>query len=205
MPMQFQPVIAAGSLCRSAQPSIPVGAGAVLRPWEAKDAAALASAYNDPEILRWHSRRADSAAETRQWIDRWRADWDTESGCHWVIADSNTVAVLGRMSLDGLDFEDGIANLAYWIVREQRGRGLCTKSMLALCRWAFAEAGFHRIQIEHSIHNLPSCRVATKGGFPGEGVRRQAAQHADGWHDMHVHARLKSDSRTAGSKMLLAD
>jgi ribosomal-protein-alanine N-acetyltransferase len=59
-----------------------------------------------------------------------------------------------------------------------------------LCQWAFDVAGFHRIAVEHSTANPASCRVAAKAGFHEEGIRRGAALHANGWHDMHVHALL---------------
>ncbi|WP_326839311.1 GNAT family N-acetyltransferase [Rhodococcus sp. AQ5-07] len=56
------------------------------------------------------------------------------------------------------------------------------------------------MELEHSIHNPRSCRVATKAGFNEEGVRRGSARHADGWHDMHVHARLRSDQPSAPTR-----
>ncbi|WP_306490547.1 GNAT family N-acetyltransferase [Rhodococcus erythropolis] len=69
-----------------------------------------------------------------------------------------------------------------------------------MSEWAFREVGFHRLELEHSIHNPRSCRVATKAGFSEEGVRRGSARHADGWHDMHVHARLRSDQPSATTR-----
>ena len=46
----------------------------------------------------------------------------------------------------------------------------------------------------HSVANHASCRVATKSGFPLEGTHRRALLHTDGWHDMHLHARLRDDA-----------
>ena len=40
--------------------------------------------------------------------------------------------------------------------------------------------------------NAASCRVAEKTGFAVEGVRRNAWLLADGRHDVHAHARLRS-------------
>ena len=105
---------------------------------------------------------------------------------------------MGRVSLKGVDLHDGSAGVAYWMVRAWRGRGLCSKAVVALCEWAFAEAGFHRIGLAHSVANPASCRVAVKAGFRAEGVRRDAALHADGWHDMHEHALLAADQAVAG-------
>ncbi len=81
----------------------------------------------------------------------------------------------------GVNLWDGTAELAYWVTPPAaRGRGLCTQSVTALSEWAFREAGgFHRLELEHSIHNPRSCRVATKAGFSEEGVRRSSARHAD--------------------------
>jgi ribosomal-protein-alanine N-acetyltransferase len=50
---------------------------------------------------------------------------------------------------------------------------------MVLCRWAFEEAGFHRMGLEHSIGNPASSRVAVKAGFREEGIRRGAGLHAD--------------------------
>lgn len=193
MPVLVRPAMVSGSLSDSAQPSIPAEDVAVLRPWSASDAGAVVEAFHDPAIQRWHVRRADSIVEATEWIDLWRSAWATESECHWAVADPNSDVVLGRMSLKGLDLRDGTADLAYWIVRDARGRGLCTVSVMALCQWAFHDAGFRRIELEHSTRNPASCRVAAKAGFRAEGTRRSAALHGDGWHDMHVHARLSSD------------
>jgi hypothetical protein len=86
----------------------------LLRPWDLGDAQAVMDAYRDQAIQRWHVQRADSLAETREWIAEWQGSW------------------------------------------------------------------------------AASCRVAEKTGFAGEGVRRSAWLLADGRHDVHAHARLRS-------------
>jgi len=48
------------------------------------------------------------------------------------------------------------------------------------------------VELEHSTQNPASCRVAVKAQFAAEGVRRSAALHADGWHDMHVHVSISA-------------
>jgi len=56
--------------------------------------------------------------------------------------------------------------------------------------------GFWRsthLQSVRRAGNLPSCRVDIKTGFDFEGVKRRAGLHLDGWHDMHLHARINDD------------
>ena len=200
VPKLTTPAIAAGYLRGMDQPSIHVGTFAILRPWTRDDAPAVMEAFRDPSIQRWHIRRADSIDEARGWLTQWRDGWASESECHWAIAAPETNELLGRIAAKGVNLWDGTAELAYWVTPAARGRGLCTQAVTALSEWVFREVGFHRLELEHSIHNPRSCRVATKAGFSEEGVRRSSARHADGWHDMHVHARLRSDQPSAPTR-----
>jgi RimJ/RimL family protein N-acetyltransferase len=193
MPRLIAPAMKSGSFARSDQPSIPVGPDVVLRPWRLADAAAVMQAFADPDIQRWHVRRAESIDEAAGWITAWQRGWGEESELNWALAEQETGTLLGRASLMGVDLDDGSAGLAYWMVAAARGQGLCTRAAQVLCRWAFDDAGFHRIGLAHSTANHASCRVAVKAGFHAEGIRRGSALHADGWHDMHVHARLATD------------
>lgn len=192
VPRLIAPAMTSGSFSGSDQPEIAVGPDVVLRPWRLDDAGALMDAFVDPDIQRWHVRNAESVDEAAEWITAWRRGWSAEVELNWAVANKQTGALLGRMSLKGVKLHDGSAGLAYWMVQDARGRGLCTHAAQVLCWWAF-DAGFHRIGLEHSTANQASCRVAVKSGFLAEGVRRGSALHADGWHDMHVHARLATD------------
>jgi ribosomal-protein-alanine N-acetyltransferase len=60
--------------------------------------------------------------------------------------------------------------------------------------WAFDTVGLNRLFLQHSTANPGSCRVAGKAGFGLEGTLRRSMLHADGWHDVHLHARLRTDA-----------
>lgn len=191
MPSLAAPAIPVGALSSAEQPVLPVGGGRLLRPWLPDDAGAVHAAYQDPAIQRWHVRSADSVAEARAWIERWRGSWRSETAGHWAVADEESGALLGRISLKSLDLADGHADVAYWTLPSARGAGVCSGAVVALAGWALGDGGFHRLELQHSTANLASCRVAVRTGFAQEGVRREAALHADGWHDMHLHARVR--------------
>jgi ribosomal-protein-alanine N-acetyltransferase len=166
--------------------------GMLLRPWSLGDAQAVMDAYQDDAIQRWHVQRADSLAETREWIASWRGGWAAETGAHWAVVDAESDVLLGRAALKHLKFADGTADVAYWTVPAARGRGVCSRAVDAMATWAFHVAGFHRLDLEHAMGNTASCHVASKTGFAVEGVRRSAWLLADGRHDVHAHARLRS-------------
>ncbi|HEY6479347.1 MAG TPA: GNAT family N-acetyltransferase [Streptosporangiaceae bacterium] len=190
MPPLTVPVVPAGALSRVAQPRLRAG-DLVLRPWADGDAAALAAAFTDPEIQHWHARTVESLAEAGELISRYQRAWRSETGAHWAITGPE---VIGRVALRSVDLEEGRAEIAYWVTPAARGRGAAPRSAVALSGWALGELGLHRIELEHSVANTASCRVAQKAGFAYEGTRRSAVLHGDGWHDMHLHARIRGDA-----------
>jgi [ribosomal protein S5]-alanine N-acetyltransferase len=205
MPSLTPPVIPPGRLAASTQPVLPLeGTALSLRPWTVADATAVIAAYADPDIRRWHARTVETEVEARALIERWRSAWSAESGASWAIVRDGAAGadggsghggsggdvVLGRVGFRMIETELGRAECAYWIMPGARGGGVATKALGALSNWAFEDVGFHRLFLAHSTENDASCRVAVKAGFEPEGVERSSMLHADGWHDMHVHARI---------------
>ncbi len=163
----------------------------MLRPWRLEDAAAVVKVFQDPDIQRWHLKRADSEAEAREWIKQWQRGWQDEVAAHWAVVDAGSDAVLGRVALQSVILIGGQAEISYWTAPWARGAGVCSRAVEAVTDWALGEVGFHRLELGHSAVNQTSCRVAVKTGFVQEGIRHKALLHSDGWHDMHLHARVR--------------
>ncbi|MGW0436658.1 GNAT family N-acetyltransferase [Micromonospora sp. NPDC003197] len=189
MPSLVEPVLPPGCLAALEQPVISAH-GVVLRPWQPSDHPAVRVAYADPAIQRWHCRSMTDA-EARDWIAHWSDRWQAETGAGWAVVDSSQV--VGQISLRRLVLHEGLAEVSYWVLPAARGRRIAPRALAAVTRWAFATLGLHRVELNHSTSNLASCRVAQRAGFAAEGTKRGEARHTDGWHDMHVHARLDSD------------
>ncbi|CAM5418962.1 GNAT family N-acetyltransferase OS=Streptomyces tendae OX=1932 GN=GUR47_33585 PE=4 SV=1 [Streptomyces tendae] len=193
MPYLTRPVLAAGTLSRTPQPTLPTSDGLVLRPWRTEDAPAVHAAFQDPVLRRWHVRAADSEEEVRGWITEWQRAWEAESGAQWAVTDAADGRLLGRVALREWVLGDGVAEVAYWTTAQARGRGVAARATRTLAHWALDEIGFQRLELSHAVANEASCRVADKTGFALEGTKRSALLHADGWHDMHLHARVRGD------------
>ncbi|WP_114855030.1 GNAT family N-acetyltransferase [Brachybacterium sp. YJGR34] len=184
MPSLVTPAIAPGSLAAWKQPVL-VREHVTLRPWATDDVPALVAAYGEPDIQQWHARSM-TPAEAEAWVAEANAAWRAETTASWAVEVADELA--GRITLR-LDLPEGCADAAYWTRAAHRGHGVASSALLATAEWA-ASAGFRRIQLEHSTRNPASCRVAERTGFTAEGTRRDGALHADGWHDMHGHARI---------------
>jgi len=189
VPSLSPPVVAPGSLGSTPQPSLSTG-DLLIRPWEPADGPAVQVAYEDPTIQRWHGERL-SDAEAATYAEDWAGLWKAERRAGWVVIRDD--ALVGQITLTRLVLESGQGEVTYWVVPAARGTGVAPRAVAAVMAWAFGEIGFHRLELVHSTQNASSCRVATKSGFALEGTLRRQGLHADGWHDMHVHARLADD------------
>lgn len=186
MPSLVSPVVHAGALAALIQPVLD-GDGVRLRPWRPSDAGTVVAAYADPGIQRWHCRSM-TAAEAGDWVGGWPARWRAETGAGWAVTAGGAVA--GQVSLRRIDLADGAAEVSYWVLPGARGRGVAGRALQTLTGWAFAVLGLHRLEVHHSTVNTASCRVADRASYPLEGTKVSAVRHLDGWHDMHVHARV---------------
>lgn len=193
MPYLIGPVLAPGTLAGAPQPTLLSGDGLLLRPWRAADAPAVFAAFQDPAQQRWHARTADSVDEVRDWFGTWAEGWSEETAAQWAVTGEESGELLGRVALREIRLDEGTAEVAYWTVAAARGRGVAVRATTTLTRWAFDDVGFHRLELAHAVENDASCRVAHKAGFAPEGTKRSAVLHGDGWHDMHLHARVSGD------------
>ena len=169
----------------SEQPVLMSGA-LLLRPWATSDATALREAYADPDVQRWHAESLDET-EALAYAGQRTAHWQAGTRAGWAVVRHDVL--VGRVTLTRLALEEGQAEVTYWTVPSARGTGVAPAAVEAVAAWAFG-LGLQRLELQHSTLNPASCRVAEKTGFVLEGTRRRAGLHADGWHDMHLHARL---------------
>jgi RimJ/RimL family protein N-acetyltransferase len=170
----------------------------VLRPWRHVDADQLKAAFSDTEIQRWNLHKLSTAAEAEDWVERWNGRWRKQTGASWAIVDRrNSRLVLGQIAFRSLYRADGLAELSCWIAPAARRRHLATEATRILSQWAFNELGLERLEIVHSTYNPVSCPVALAAGFRIEGVKRRLQRHADGFHDMCLHSRIRSDDGMA--------
>jgi RimJ/RimL family protein N-acetyltransferase len=105
---------------------------------------------------------------------------------------------VGLIGWGDIDLKGGSAEILYWLLPAGRGAGVMAEATVRLSRWAMDDLGLHRLRLTHSVANSESCRVATRAGFALEGTMRSALLHADGWHDEHLHARVRGDAWSGG-------
>ncbi|MFI5808332.1 GNAT family N-acetyltransferase [Streptomyces sp. NPDC051561] len=191
-------VVPAGRMREGEQPVLALPSGIELRPWRASDAPRFVEAGQDPAIQHWNRPGRVDLAEAERRIDRWNKRWHSEQAAIWAMAEPGGGEVVGTIGIGDLLLAHGMGEVLYWVLPAGRGKGLAVEAALAVTRWAIDELGLQRVRLTHSTRNPASCRVAEKAGFAYEGTMRSALLHADGWHDEHLHARVRGDAWPEG-------
>jgi ribosomal-protein-alanine N-acetyltransferase len=161
----------------------------ILRPFHFDDVFWVRDAYADPAMRMWHRKDLRPPAAAEAWVAA-----QARSPVTWAAVRPADGQPLGQVALRAVDVQEGSAMCGYWVVPEHRGEGVAVRALSLVVAHTFEHIALHRLELTHSVHNQPSCKVAERAGFRLEGTKRSQLRHADGWHDMHLHARIADDS-----------
>lgn len=152
------------------------GHGLLLRTWGPADLESVTALYVDPEARRWSPPLDVSEEKITERLDHWvqQAAGGTPMAFA-VTGEQDPDTVLGaidyRRDLPSPPFS--VADVGYSVLPFARRRGVASRALILLTGWLLSPDGgdFHRVQLDHAIENLGSCRVADRAGFTREGVR----------------------------------
>ncbi|MDQ3670703.1 MAG: GNAT family N-acetyltransferase [Actinomycetota bacterium] len=143
----------------------------LLRPYTESDVPALTALCQDPDV----QRRIDlpvpyGASDALEYISRVETTR--------AIVDARTGELLGSIGWRLVDQEN--VQIGYWIGSDFRRRGIATRALRLLSRWALTELATGRVQLLTEPDNEASQRVAEKAGFEREGLLRRYVRLGDG-------------------------
>jgi RimJ/RimL family protein N-acetyltransferase len=147
----------------------------VLRPWTLDDVPALATACDEPEIARWIHQIPSPYDErhAREYVLATQDAWREGTGAFFAV-EHNAVGLVGSIAIHVANEDAATVEVGYWTAARARGRGLTTRALRLISRWALEELAVARIQLRADVLNLGSLRVAEKAGYRREGTLRSA-------------------------------
>jgi ribosomal-protein-serine acetyltransferase len=131
--------------------------------------------------------------DTREWIRR--RGYPNEVG-FLIIAPGGEV--VGACGLNQFSELNRSANLGYWVRTSACGNGYATRATRLLARHGFDHYGLARIEINMSVENGASRRVAERVGARHEGVLRSRLLLNGRHHDAHLFSLLPGDLAPSG-------
>jgi RimJ/RimL family protein N-acetyltransferase len=162
------------------EPGIDDGSGLLLRPARASDAGRWLEMLRDPVYVTYAAPAfvtlASEAAGLTERIGQSQTSWQERApGMLAVVPSADPDLFLGDISWRWTTGEKlGVAEIGYGVHPEARGQGVGRRAIVALTRWLLSPEGrgLARVQLDHSVENEASCRVALAAGFEREGIRR---------------------------------
>jgi RimJ/RimL family protein N-acetyltransferase len=184
---------------RREPPDPPLADSAILlRPPTEADIPAIAAACGDPELARWIPvpvpyRTADAQA----FVEAAAEGWALGTASEFAVVERAGGTLVGMVGLHRGSVP-GRASVGYWIAPQARGRGLATRAVRLVARWAFEDPTLERLELTTLVGNEASGRVALRSGFQREGILRRFASFRGQAVDAVIYAMIRDDVVDAG-------
>lgn len=138
------------------------------------------------------------------WVDETRSYKDTEKyikATHRSRGASKLLTfeviykkeIVGLIGIKDMDKLNNKAEIGYWLGNAAVGKGVMTRSCIALLDFAFEELNMNRIQIKCAVDNIRSCNIPKQLGFAFEGIERQGELLRGQYHDLKVYSILRKE------------
>ncbi len=148
--------------------------GVTVRPWRQGDLAAFTALQGDVDVWRWSP--AFEPKSPHELLSALAHEAEVGPlggpGAFAVTAAGQVVGEVSfRLDLPSPPFS--IADVGYCVLPTARGRGIASTALRLLTRWLLDPGGrdLARVQLDHAVENVGSCRTAARAGFAQEGVR----------------------------------
>jgi ribosomal-protein-alanine N-acetyltransferase len=98
-----------------------------------------------------------------------RSRWERGEAATFAICDA-TGSCVGHIFVNLIGVRRG--SVGYWLLPEARGKGLASRALKLVSRWALRDLALMRLALLTEPSNRQSQRVAEANGFQEEGVLR---------------------------------
>jgi RimJ/RimL family protein N-acetyltransferase len=161
------------------------------------DVPALVEACQDPAVQRFTTVPHPYGPDDAQHFQAMSGTGLSEGiALHVVTADADTDELLGNAGIRRHRTDVGRWDVGYLVAPRARGRGVATRSVMLLSRFAFADLGAERIEICAEPENEASLRVAERAGFTREGLLRAYQVVKGVRRDMIMYSLLAGELRS---------
>ena len=168
-----------------------------LRPLSEADIDAIYQSCQDPLIPRFTTVPANYTIELAQGFVREKTPrlFDEHKAIHWALTinkdalenDVNQAAIkingeifLGPFSIHGVEEQNHIAEIGYWLNKDVRGYGYGSIGCKMVTSYAFETLGFRRLAGLVDNDNEASKRVLLNAGYEHEGLMKSRVTRSDG-------------------------
>ena len=166
------------------------------------DVDAVTAACQDPAIGRYTTIPVPyEERHARQWLIASKAGIVGGTEIATLAVGAEDGELLGSVGIHGIDPASGRCSAGYWVAPKVRRRGVASRALRLLARFAFETGGLSRIELWVEPENAASRAVAQAVGFRCEGLLRSFMPIRGSRRDMLMYSLLPEDpDRGAGAR-----
>jgi [ribosomal protein S5]-alanine N-acetyltransferase len=159
------------------------------------DLSTVFAGLSNPQVIVNYGVSYESLEATQHQLDWFENIFKERTGIWWGISDPTmSKRLLGACGLNDIVMEHKRAELGYWLLPEQWGKGVAQECVRAILSYAFVTLGIHRVGADVDIENNKSSTLLETLGFQLEGVRRGCELKNGVYLDLKQYSLLSSDS-----------
>lgn len=163
------------------------------------DIHAVHQGLSDPRVTVYYALAFPTLEATQEQMDWYEQIWQERSGLWWAICQKGEEEMIGAVGFNNYDRVHRKAEIGYWLPPQYRGRGYASEALTEVLKTAFTSLRLHRIEAYVEGGNDASVRMLERFGFTHEGCLRECEVKNDRYIDVHIFARLETDSGARSS------
>jgi len=141
-----------------------------LRRFGDSDIANVFKGLSHPDIIKYYGVSFDSLEATKEQMN-WFTDLEKNgTGIWWAVCSKFNGKFLGAGGLNDLSKENKKAEIGFWLLPENWGKGIMTETMPLILNYAFNSMELHRIEGFVETENNNCKRALAKLEFNYEGT-----------------------------------
>lgn len=160
----------------------------ILRQFTNADLEVVFRGLSHPEIIKYYGVSFDSLEATKAQMT-WFADLEkTETGLWWAVCSKDDGRFLGAGGLCDLKKEHKKAEIGFWLLPENWGKGYMTETLPLIVNYAFTEMGLHRIEGFVETKNENCKKAMAKLDFKLEGTMQDCEVKNGEFISVHIYS-----------------
>jgi [ribosomal protein S5]-alanine N-acetyltransferase len=163
-----------------------------IRKWRVEDAADLAAALNNKNILnnlRDGLPYPYTEKDAEGYINAMLQSDENTTYAFAIAVEDKAIGSIGVFRKDNIHCRT--AEMGYYVAEPFWGQGIGTSAIKQTCRYIFERTDIIRIFAEPFAYNTASCRILEKSGFTCEGILRSNAIKNGQIIDMKMYSAIK--------------
>jgi len=165
----------------------------VLRQFNHKDLENVYKGLSDPDVIKYYGISFDTLEATKRQMTWFRDLEKNETGIWWAICNKEDLTFIGAGGLNGLEKENRKAEIGFWLLPENWGKGIMKEVMPVICDFGFKTLELHRIEGFVDSENKNCKNGLKKFDFVFEGTMKDCEVKNGKYISIDIYSSINKD------------